>query len=104
MRDSYETKWLRPPFLGMLAGLVALNASGVAAQAICSAPHSSPTLAQTGEIGTLAPGSGWIQVSFTGQGRSRVMGRNQGRPAVWRATAPGSARTAGQAATIATGG
>lgn len=67
MRDSYETKWLRPPFLGMLAGLVALNASGVAAQAICSAPHSSPTLAQTGEIGTLAPGSGWIQVSFTGQ-------------------------------------
>lgn len=32
-------------------------------QAICSAPHSSPTLSQSGSISTLAPGSGWVQLS-----------------------------------------
>ena len=36
----------------------------IAAQAICSAPHSSPTLVQSGSINTLPPGSGWLQISF----------------------------------------
>ncbi len=35
----------------------------VGAQAICSAPHSSPTLAGGGSIGTLPTGSGWWMVS-----------------------------------------
>ncbi len=34
------------------------------AQAICSAPHSSPTLSQGGSIETLAPGGGWAQISL----------------------------------------
>ena len=34
------------------------------AQAICSAPHSSPTLVRGGSMRTLAPGSGWLQVSL----------------------------------------
>lgn len=33
------------------------------AQAICSAPHSSPVLASGGTIETLRPGAGWVQVS-----------------------------------------
>ncbi len=37
--------------------------ASLAAQAICSAPHSSPTLSQSGSIGTLAPGAGWVQIS-----------------------------------------
>ena len=36
----------------------------LAAQAICSAPHSSPTLSQGGSIRTLAPGGGWAQISL----------------------------------------
>jgi hypothetical protein len=43
-----------------------LPAPGVA-QAICSAPHSSPTLAQSGSIRTLPAGAGWIQLSGYGQ-------------------------------------
>lgn len=35
----------------------------LAAQAICSAPHSSPVLASGGTIRTLRPGTGWVQVS-----------------------------------------
>ena len=34
-----------------------------AAQAVCSAPHSSPTLTRAG-IGTLGAGQGWVQVSL----------------------------------------
>ena len=33
-------------------------------QAICSAPHSSPTLSQGGTITSLPPGGGWAQISF----------------------------------------
>ena len=40
------------------------------AQAICSAPHSSPTLAAGGSIGTLAPATGWVMVSTLYQGSS----------------------------------
>lgn len=45
----------------------ALSAQSAAGQAICSAPHSSPTLASSGEIGTLEPGTGWVQLSFSAQ-------------------------------------
>ena len=38
-----------------------------AAQAICSAPHSSPSLAASGEMRTLQRGQGWIQLSVYGQ-------------------------------------
>jgi len=41
---------------------LALIASNGAAQAVCSAPHSSPTLSRAG-IGIQSPGSGWIQVT-----------------------------------------
>lgn len=37
------------------------------AQAICSAPHSSPSLASSGELRTLRAGTGWIQLSVYGQ-------------------------------------
>ncbi len=45
----------------LAAGMMApATASG---QAICSAPHSSPSLVQNGSMRTLTPGSGWLQVS-----------------------------------------
>jgi hypothetical protein len=37
------------------------------AQAVCSAPHSSPVLARGGTIRTLPPGAGYIQLSFLRQ-------------------------------------
>jgi hypothetical protein len=52
-----------------LMGTVALGAS---AQAVCSAPHSSPTLAQTGAIRTLPGGAGWLQLSVYGQHASEL--------------------------------
>ena len=55
---------------GVFAGLAALAAtipSAASAQAICSAPHSSPTLAQSGSLRTLPAGGGWLQVSAYGQ-------------------------------------
>ncbi len=33
------------------------------AQAVCSAPHSSPSLNQSGAVGTLPAGAGWVQLS-----------------------------------------
>lgn len=50
--------------VGLIAALVPRDA---AAQAICSAPHSSPTLAQSGSIQTLPAGAGWVQLSGYGQ-------------------------------------
>ena len=47
-----------------LAALAPFQLSG---QAICSAPHSSPTLAQSGSLRTLPKGGGWIQVAAYGQ-------------------------------------
>jgi hypothetical protein len=47
--------------------LVAVAPSSAAAQAICSAPHSSPTLSQSGAIRTLPQGAFWLQASFYGQ-------------------------------------
>ena len=44
-----------------------LSTGSLGAQAICSAPHSSPTLAQSGSLSTLPQGGGWIQFSAYGQ-------------------------------------
>ena len=56
--------------LGLVAAVAAASLAGpraLAAQAICSAPHSSPSLAQGGSIGTLPAGAGWVQLSLQGQ-------------------------------------
>ena len=45
----------------------AVSPRDVSAQAICSAPHSSPSLASSGELRTLRAGTGWIQLSVYGQ-------------------------------------
>jgi hypothetical protein len=45
--------------------------ASLTAQAICSAPHSSPTLAQSGSLRTLPPGAGWAGVSLFGQRATR---------------------------------
>lgn len=58
---------------GRVAFLSAVSCLGVfvggeaAAQAICSAPHSSPMLTQSGAIRTLPAGTGWVQLSLFGQ-------------------------------------
>jgi len=44
-----------------LAAFLPLSLSG---QAICSAPHSSPTLSEGGSISSLPPGGGYVQISF----------------------------------------
>lgn len=43
-------------------GAALSSASAVQAQAVCSAPHSSPTLSRAG-IGILPAGAGWLQVT-----------------------------------------
>jgi len=52
--------------------VLAWSAAPAEAQAVCSAPHSSPTLAQSGEIRTLPAGAGWLQVSLYGQHASEL--------------------------------
>ncbi len=57
---------------GILSALTIVAAAGAyatesSAQAICSAPHSSPMLTQSGAIRTLPAGTGWAQVSLYGQ-------------------------------------
>ena len=44
--------------------LVTFFPLSLSGQAICSAPHSSPTLSQGGSITALPPGGGWAQASF----------------------------------------
>lgn len=53
--------------LGLAALAFLGGPAGSAAQAVCSAPHSSPTLAQSGGIRTLPAGAGWVQLSLYGQ-------------------------------------
>ena len=45
----------------VLAVILPVSLSG---QAVCSAPHSSPTLSQGGSITTLPLGGGWAQISL----------------------------------------
>lgn len=56
-------RWVCALALGAVVSLP----SQAEAQAVCSAPHSSPTLAQSGSIRTLDVGAGWVQVSLYGQ-------------------------------------
>lgn len=58
-------------WLGVLAGITA-GPTGMPAQAICSAPHSSPTLAGGGSIGTLPAGSGWVMASLLRQSSTEL--------------------------------
>lgn len=60
-------------------GAVLLMPAAAAAQAVCSAPHSSPTLAQSGAIATLPAGAGWIQLSLLGQRADEAFGPTGGR-------------------------
>ena len=68
-------EWI--PRLFATAAVLSVLATPVdgTAQAICSAPHSSPTLAQSGEIRTLPPGAGWFQVSAYGYNASEFYNR-----------------------------
>ena len=52
--------------LSSLSGiaLVTLFPLSLSGQAICSAPHSSPTLAQGGSFSSLPVGGGWAQISL----------------------------------------
>lgn len=62
------TTWVSRLGIASTALIVGLAVPvGASAQAICSAPHSSPSLASTGELQTLRAGTGWIQVSVYGQ-------------------------------------
>lgn len=63
---------MRPPILGIAFTTIAVAflPSALAGQAVCSAPHSSPSLNQSGAVGTLPAGAGWLQLSAYQQ-RSR---------------------------------
>lgn len=56
----------------VLAPMTVLVPARSEAQAICSAPHSSPTLSQSGAIRTLPSGAGWVQLSLSGQQSSEL--------------------------------
>jgi len=63
---TFPSEVLKGALLGALAlaGPSSVGPSPLAAQAVCSAPHSSPTLTQSGSIRTLPRGAGWLQVSL----------------------------------------
>ena len=67
--------------LSSLSGiaLAVLFPLSLAGQAICTAPHSSPTLSQGGSISTLAPGGGWAQISLYRQRSVSSFNRNGDR-------------------------
>ncbi len=54
-----------------LAWWLCMAPSVATAQAICSAPHSSPTLAGGGTLETLPAGAGWVMVSGLQQSSTR---------------------------------
>ena len=49
-----------PRLLAALTVAIFSAPASVAAQAICSAPHSAPSLSTSGSITTLHPGNGWV--------------------------------------------
>jgi hypothetical protein len=57
----------RGPHIRIAVFLALLAPGPLLGQAICSAPHSSPTLTQSGSLRTLPTGGGWIQASVYGQ-------------------------------------
>ncbi len=56
-----------PRLWGLSLAITVLSPVYLSGQAICSAPHSSPTLAQSGSLKTLPKGGGWVQVAAYGQ-------------------------------------
>lgn len=76
---------------GALAIAVLAAAQPVRAQAVCSAPHSSPVLAGGGSIHTLAPHAGWVQASVLVQRSSKFFAPSGNRQAF---LADGRVRTA----------
>lgn len=67
--------------IGWAAVAVAASAlvQPLSAQAVCSAPHSSPTLNQSGAVGTLPAGAGWGQVSIYQQRSHEFFGPDGAR-------------------------
>lgn len=56
----------------IVLGAILAGPRVAAGQAICSAPHSSPTLAGGGGIGTLPAGTGWIMASLLRQSSTTI--------------------------------
>ncbi len=50
--------------IGIVLIAVSVHVQEATAQAICSAPHSSPSLVRNGSMRTLELGTGWLQVSL----------------------------------------
>lgn len=53
----------RSACMAVAAVTIALLPAPLAAQAVCSAPHSAPTISQSGSIQTLPPWQGWLQAT-----------------------------------------
>ena len=64
--------------LGLVLALIAAP-TPTSGQAICSAPHSSPTLSQSGSLRTLPTGGGWLQLSAYGQRATQFFNPNGDR-------------------------
>jgi hypothetical protein len=53
--------------LPVAVALLLTTTAAASPQAVCSAPHSAPSVGQGGSVGTLSPGAGWVQLSVFGQ-------------------------------------
>lgn len=62
MHTSNRRRYSNKGILVLAAGL--LLPGGLGAQAICAAPHSSPSLQPSGSIGTIEPLTGWVQFTY----------------------------------------
>lgn len=72
-------KWNELGAMALLLGGMTLAPHAANAQAVCSAPHSSPTLGQSGSISTMPQGAGWVQVSAVGSRATESFGPFGGR-------------------------
>lgn len=73
---KHRSRTIRMAYM-IASGLAA--PSLLTAQAICSAPHSSPTLTQAGSLRTLPAGGGWVQVAGYGQRADEFFNPNGNR-------------------------
>ncbi len=62
MHTSNRRLYSNKGILVLAAGL--LLPGGLAAQVICAAPHSAPSLRPSGTIGTIEPLTGWVQFTY----------------------------------------
>ncbi|MEQ8330283.1 MAG: hypothetical protein RH859_07395 [Longimicrobiales bacterium] len=58
----------------LVAFFLALAPAAGEAQAVCSAPHSSPMVSASGSVLMLDPGAGWVQVAARGVRSTRFYG------------------------------